>query len=108
MTRQTRSKCSGERWLKQLDKGLDTDMKNIISTPRDPAVNAYAITPSDSDVLTFTRGLWIGTGGDLAVVMSQDEDAVTFANVPSGVMLPFAVSKVMSTNTTASGIVGVK
>lgn len=71
----------------------------------EPAVTAADITPSDSTVLSpVTRGLWIGTGGDIALIMADDSAAKTFKNVPSGVLLPFSVKKVMLTNTTATDI----
>lgn len=69
-----------------------------------PANSAVAVTPSDSTELDITRGVYVGTGGDLAVVMADDSLAVTFVAVPSGVLLPIRVLKVMSTNTTASDI----
>lgn len=71
-----------------------------------PASHAYAITPSDSTILTPTRGLWIGVGGAIKVDTVGGETAVTFSGIPSGTLLPIAVTKVYSTNTTASSIVG--
>ena len=68
------------------------------------AHSAAAVTPSDSTVLPVTRALYIGTTGNVAVVMADDENTVTFSNVPVGI-LPIQVTKVMSTNTTASTIV---
>lgn len=72
-----------------------------------PAHEAVAVTPSDSTVVLF-RGLYIGSGGDLAVRMAKDTSAVTFVAVLGGTFLPLAVVRVMSTNTTASNIVGLK
>lgn len=70
-----------------------------------PATQAVAVTPSDATVLTTTRALWVGTGGDVAVTMLSG-DAVTFANVPSGSLLPIRVTKVLATGTvTADDIV---
>ena len=75
-----------------------------------PATIATAVTKSDSTVLTDVRGLYIGTTGDVAVTMAGDATAtaVTFVAVPAGAILPLCVSKVMSTNTTASNIVALK
>lgn len=74
-----------------------------------PAYKAVAITPADATDLTAQgfRGLWVGTGGTLIVVMFGDASntPVTFTNVPDGSLLPLAV-KVVRTATTASGIVG--
>jgi hypothetical protein len=66
-----------------------------------------AVTISDSTDLTATctKGIWVGTGGDVAVKGSGDSSANTLKNVPSGTYVPGALSRVMSTNTTASNIV---
>lgn len=68
------------------------------------AYGGFAVTPSDSTVIS-TRAVYVGGGGDLAVVMASGE-TVTLASVPSGALLPLRVQKVMSTNTTATDIVG--
>ena len=68
------------------------------------AHSAAAVTPSDTTILPTTRALFIGTTGNVAAVMAEDENTLTFSNVPVGI-LPIQVTKVMSTNTTASNIV---
>lgn len=70
------------------------------------AWKAIAVTKSDSTVLPDgVRAVWVGGAGDVAVIMSGDTAAVTLAAVPAGTLLPIQVSKVMSTNTTATSIV---
>lgn len=76
-----------------------------LNNRRDPARNAVAITPSDSTVLTETRALYIGTAGDLNLLFADDSAAVVLPAHPAG-LFAYAVKKVMSTSTTASGIVG--
>lgn len=72
----------------------------------DPAENATAITPNDSTELSpVPRGIYVGTGGNLALLLVRDSVAVTFVNVPDGSIVPARALKVMSTNTTASDIV---
>lgn len=73
----------------------------------DPAYDAFTIQPSDIDCLSReTRALYIGTGGNLTVVMSGPSQAmVTFVNVQGGTLLPLAVVQVRSSGTTASDIV---
>jgi hypothetical protein len=80
------------------------------------AIAAAAVTPNDGVDLPGgkTRALWVGTGGNVAVIMPQDPtafgtvgSAVTFTNVPSGYLLPVSATRVMVTNTTASNIVAV-
>lgn len=65
---------------------------------------AAAVTPSDSTVLAGVRGLYIGVSGDVAVIPAGKDAAITFKAVPVGI-LPVRVSKVMSTNTTATDVV---
>lgn len=70
-----------------------------------PAQGAYAVTPSDSAALAKTvRGLYVGVTGNVAVT-GLDGLNCTFTNVPVGI-LQVACSYVLSTGTTASGIVG--
>lgn len=86
--------------------------------PNMPARRAIAITKSDTlDVTSpagdaapcYTAGLYIGVSGDVAVIMAGDPLAagtsVTFKAVPVGI-LPIQVRRVMSTNTTATNMVG--
>lgn len=75
-----------------------------MSTMSDPARGAAAVTKSDSTVLPTTRGLYIGGAGDVAVLMVNGA-TVTFPGAVAGSVLPLCVTKVMSTNTTATNIV---
>ncbi len=74
------------------------------STLSDPAFGAVAVTPSDATVLAGVRALYIGVSGNVAVIPRGSATAVTFLSVPIGI-LPVQVTKVMSTNTTATNIV---
>lgn len=71
----------------------------------DPAVNAIAVTPSDTVSLTPnpTRALYVGTGGNVAVLIGTN--TITFTGVLGGTILPICVTRVNATNTTASNIV---
>lgn len=72
-----------------------------------PARSAFAITPSDSAAVgVVTRGLYSGAGGTIVCILAGDADAVTFTNVPAGVVLPLRIKQVLSTGTTATGLVG--
>jgi hypothetical protein len=58
-----------------------------------PASHAETITPSDTTPIpSATRSLYVGSSGDVAVVMASGE-AVTFVSVPAGVVLPGAASQ---------------
>ena len=74
-----------------------------------PAENAFAITPHDTNELTFvTRGLYLGVSGDVAMIFANDTDPVTFTNLMAGVVHPFRVKLVRATGTDADlGIIGV-
>lgn len=68
-----------------------------------PAQHAAAVTPHDTNKLSkVSRGLWVGTAGNIVVTM-PDGDDVTIVNA-SG-LIPLAVIRVKSTDTTASNIV---
>lgn len=67
------------------------------------AFDAEAVTLSDSALLPRTRALYVGTGGNLKVTTAYGTD-VTFANAPSGSILPLQVTKVWSTGTTAANV----
>ncbi len=71
------------------------------------ADEAVAITKSDTADNTFSY-LYIGTGGDVAVTPQGSTSAVTFSSVPSGSFLWVRTKLVMSTNTTASNMVGLR
>jgi hypothetical protein len=72
-----------------------------------PASSAVAITPSDTvDLANVTRAIYVGTGGDLTVIMRGGQ-SVTFTAVPQGVMLSVRASRVLATGTTATNLVGV-
>lgn len=70
-----------------------------------PAPNAAAVTPSDvTSLQNVSRSIYVGTGGDVAVVMVGGQ-TVTFPAVPNGALLPVRVKQVLSSGTTASNIV---
>ena len=71
-----------------------------------PASNAFVITPNDSvDLTHVTRGLYIAAAGTLKVDF-EDSGTVVLSGLVAGTVYPFAVSRVYSTDTTISGVVG--
>jgi len=67
---------------------------------------AVPVTPSDTTGLKATRGLFIGSAGDVTVLFTGDgwqpvAGPVTFKNVPDATFLPIRVTKVMAA--TAAG-----
>lgn len=72
-----------------------------------PASRSIDITPNDGVTLPEpTRGLYVGGGGALRVLMADDTTERTFLGVQAGSWLPFRVARVFATGTTATGIVG--
>lgn len=70
-----------------------------------PASHACGVEPSDSEQLAeIPRALYIGTGGDLAVVMKSGAEVTL--QVFAGGIIPIRVRQVKATGTTADGIVG--
>lgn len=65
--------------------------------------SAKAVTPNDSTDLTIVGQLYIGTAGDVSVILEGDVSAVTFSSHPVG-YLPCRVRRVRSTGTTAGNI----
>ena len=66
--------------------------------------SAGAITPSDSENLPTPSVVYVGTGGNVAVTTPQG-DQVTFANLPTGSIIPVQVLRVRATGTTATNLV---
>ena len=71
------------------------------------ARDAFAVTKSDTTQIQ-ADALYVGGTGDVAVIMKGGTTAITFSAVPVGAILPIRVSKVMSTNTTATLILGLQ
>lgn len=81
------------------------DHANALTTP---ATKAEVIAPDDaSELAHFTRAIYVGSGGNLSVVMLSG-DAVTFSNLQGGVLYPIRVRQVLATGTTAAGILGLR
>lgn len=73
-----------------------------------PALDANAITPSDSVALTVpARAFYVGGAGNVRVRMVSGAE-VTFANVASGAIYPFRITHVLATGTTAAGLIALR
>ena len=72
-------------------------------------VSTQAITVTPSDTTNFAspiRALYVGAGGDLAIVPSGDDSPVILRSAVTGSFLPISIKRVDSTNTTATDLVG--
>jgi hypothetical protein len=82
--------------------------KDFAPVYQSPAGNAAAVTPHDTNGLAnMSRGIYVGGGGNLQVVMALNSATVNFASVAGGSLLPIRVSRVQSSGTTATGIIAV-
>jgi hypothetical protein len=70
---------------------------------------AAAVTPhaSDPQALMPCDAIYVGTQGDLAVIMKSGE-TVVFIGVLAGTILPIGVSRVNAVNTDATNIVALE
>jgi len=66
-----------------------------------PASFAEVASPG-VDFSTTSRGLYIGTAGDLTVIMAGDGSEHTFVGVLSGSILPIRCTQVTSATTASS------
>jgi hypothetical protein len=72
-----------------------------------PARSAFSISPSDSeDLEKVPRAIFVGGSGNISVIM-VDGTEVVFNNAQAGSFLPIRVSRIKSTNTTATNLIGV-
>lgn len=72
-----------------------------------PGDDAFTVTPSDTvDFTIMARALYVGTTGDVTLI-TRGGTTLKFAAVPAGGIIPVRCSRVMSTGTTASNIVGI-
>lgn len=75
-----------------------------------PGQNAVAVTPNDSADLSYTaRALYVGGAGNVKVDMlgTEGDATVTFSGIVAGSIIPVVVTRVYSTDTTATSIVAI-
>lgn len=71
-----------------------------------PAAHGFAIAPDNStDLLYVTRAIWVGGAGAVKVTL-YGGDTVTLSGVTAGTLLPLRVTRVFSTGTDATLLVG--
>jgi len=79
-----------------------------------PATKVFSITPSDANYLADAndqplpaRAFMVNVAGNIVIIPVGQTSAVTLA-VNAGVIYPIQIKKVNSTNTTATGIFGLR
>ena len=68
------------------------------------ASSAVAITPSDTTILA-PGSIYVGVGGDVALVLQDSAAVVTFVGVPAGAILPVLATQVYATGTDATDMI---
>lgn len=68
------------------------------------AIDAAAVTPSDTVDLDIISVLYVGVGGHVKVKTRQGNDVV-FYNMNNGQFVPVQVKRVYATGTTATNLV---
>lgn len=75
------------------------------SSASDPAIGGVTFTgTADVTLDKHSRGVYISTAGNLAVVM-LDGTSVTFTGLLAGVVYPFCFKSIADAGTTAAGVV---
>jgi len=83
--------------------------KDFYRDPSLPGRTAFIVAPTDTtDLPVYPKSLYVGTGGDVAVVPvgAADDTPIPFKNVPDGGYILLAVRRVMRTGTSAADILG--
>jgi hypothetical protein len=76
-----------------------------VSRETSSASGSVSVTKSDTTVYDPpSRGVYVGTAGDLKVRMAGDRSEPTYTNLPIG-FHPLCVDMVYSTGTAADGII---
>jgi hypothetical protein len=84
---------------------LDAAVMNVVTRTIEAYSGAVKITPSDSASLSApVRGLVVSVAGDVKVVMVDNTVATIY--LAAGIIHPLIVTKIYSTGTAATGIIG--
>jgi len=75
------------------------------SWPMTRALSADALISDSVDLAFVSRAVWVGSAGDLSVVMADDAGSRVIPLVPDGTWLPIRIKRITSIGTTASNIV---
>ena len=85
---------------------MSDKFSNYHSGLESPAERAFAITGNDSTDLTiFPRAIYVGGAGNIKVT-TIGGDTVTFSGALAGTIIPVRVTRVFSTDTTATNLLG--
>lgn len=75
--------------------------QNYAPSQTSPATFAEVPT-ADTDFSYISRGIYVGSAGDVALKMAENGATRIFKSVPAGVILPVAATQVIAASTTAT------
>jgi len=83
-----------------------------MSSPYDdlPGTSAVAITPSNTANINPPRAIYVGVGGNIAMVGANappGSAGVVWVGCVAGTILPFRPRQVLATGTTAASLLGI-
>ena len=80
--------------------------QNFSDSPVAPATAPFPILPSDSAELPLaTKGIYVGTGGDVTLRGINAAADVTYRNLPDASYIAVRASHVRATGTTATNLI---
>jgi hypothetical protein len=83
----------------------NTNLKPHVEEPLAPYTSMVAITPSDTVPLPYpTRAILVTVSGTIAVIIGGATVTIPAATATNGAILPFAVTQVKATGTSATGL----
>ena len=88
-----------------------TDNNNLVVSAAVPTgVKPYQIYRSNGDFKNVSEGfsLFVGKGGNIAVVPASSDQVVVLENIPDSSFIPLQVKRVNSTDTTATKIIALR
>ena len=97
-------------WQSTIGKHQVDSSGQFNNSRESPAINGFAITPSDTDDLTSRcDALYVGVTGDVQVTLLEmaDGDSIVFAGLLPG-WHPISIKRVWAAGTTATGLIGVE
>jgi hypothetical protein len=89
---------------------LEDAMADAFATRADdvsaPARYTVAVTPSDTTDLTdLPKAIYVGGGGDIALMAAADNTARIFKAAQAGSILPIRARRILVTGTTATNLI---
>jgi len=80
-----------------------------VTVQGDKAGRAAAVTPSDTEDIVPTNGIYVGAAGDLEVTLKgmADGESITFVGLAAGMIHPIRAKRIWAASTTATDIIAV-